>query len=75
MSDIKQLAYEEQRTRIEQQAAALKAKQEVIDRQGHAIARLESELARFKDERSYIVGFNDGWDECAYQHKHGKPSE
>ena len=28
------------------------------------IESLEEELARFHSERSYIVGFNDGWSAC-----------
>lgn len=30
-------------------------------------------LQRFKDERTYVVGFNDGWAECERQNE-DKPS-
>ena len=31
------------------------------------VAELEAENARFKEDRLYIVGFNDGWDEAVKQ--------
>jgi hypothetical protein len=33
------------------------------------IERLKAKLAEFKEEHSYIIGFNDGWDEHVEQVK------
>lgn len=42
-------------------------------RQGDPVETLFEFAKSLIADREYVIGFTDGWDECEYQIKHGRP--
>ena len=42
-------------------------------RQGDPVETIFTFAKSLIDDREYVIGFNDGWEECEYQHEHGEP--